>query len=86
MTQHIDIDQAAAETVIQSDVDTCIETVQALGTRCKDAFLPLLREHAISRVEIHYDGGGDEGSVGEVLAFAGSDASICRTFCATIIA
>lgn len=44
-------------------------TPQDIEQRCKAILLPLLRQHGVTRVEIEYDGEGDEGSVCDVLAY-----------------
>jgi len=59
----------AAIVGIEAELDAALSAVQVVEARCKDAFLPLLREHGIVRVEVHYDGGGDEGTVCEVNAY-----------------
>ena len=69
MTQQSASIQPATEAAIIAEIETGLTAVQAVAARCKAAFLPLLREHGIARVEIHYDGGGDEGSVGDVFAY-----------------
>lgn len=74
MTQKPNADHPAPEAAIKTDIDLYLEAVRGVEARCKEAFLPLLRGHGISRVEIHYDGGGDEGSVGDVFVFADTEA------------
>lgn len=69
MTQQPISIQPASEAAIIAEIETGLTTVQDVEARCKTAFLPLLREHGIARVEVHYDGGGDEGSVGDVFAY-----------------
>ncbi|QPI75520.1 DUF6878 family protein [Sphingobium sp. Cam5-1] len=64
-------EHAAAAARIVADIDEQLARVREAESRCKAAFLPLLAEHGITRVEIGYDGGGDEGSVGDVTAYAG---------------
>lgn len=59
----------AANARIEAELAAALSAVQVVEARCKDAFLPLLREHGIVRVEVHYDGGGDEGTVCEVNAY-----------------
>ena len=72
----------AADDPITADLQAALVAVQDVETRCKDAFLPLLRAHAIVRVEIHYDGGGDEGTVGDVNAYgADGDAALPSILC-----
>ena len=68
-----DPEHAAAAARIVAEIDEQIDRVREAERRCKAAFLPLLAEHGITRVEIGYDGGGDEGAVGDVTAFAGED-------------
>lgn len=75
MTQQSISDHAAPEAAIFEEIDSGLTAVQDVEARCKAAFLPLLREHGITRVEIHYDGGGDEGSVSDVFAFVGDTAT-----------
>ena len=75
-TQNLSADHAATEARMRAEIAAQRATVKDVETRCKAAFLPLLLEHGVTRVEIHYDGGGDEGSVGEVLAFAGDAAAV----------
>lgn len=58
---------------IVAEIDEQLERVREAEKRCKAAFLPILGEHGITRVEIGYDGGGDEGSVGDVTAYAGDN-------------
>lgn len=66
-------EQPSPEAAILAELDSHIAVVGQVEARCKAAFLPLLREHGITKVEVHYDGGGDEGSVGDVFAFADGD-------------
>ncbi|WP_337847801.1 DUF6878 family protein [Sphingomonas sp.] len=75
-TQNPSADPAAAEARIRAEVAVQHASVTEVTARCKAAFLPLLLEHGVTRVEIYYDGGGDEGSVGDVLAFAGDEATV----------
>lgn len=75
MTQQSISDHAAPEAAIFAQIASGHTAVQAVEASCKAAFLPLLREQGITRVEIHYDGGGDEGSVSDVFAFAGDTAT-----------
>ena len=58
---------------IVAEIDEQLERVREAERCCKAAFLPLLAAHGITRVEIGYDGGGDEGSVGDVAAYAGEE-------------
>lgn len=67
--QDIPAEDTAVTSAIKAELQAVLSTVQDVEARCKDAFLPLLREHGIVRVEVHYDGGGDEGTVGEVNAY-----------------
>lgn len=69
MTQQSTSSQPATKAAIVAVIETGLTAVQDVEARCKAAFLPLLREHGIARVEIYYDGGGDEGSVGDVFAY-----------------
>ena len=69
MTQQLTSDQSASEAAIVAEIEIGLTAVQDVEARSKTAFLPLLREHGIARVEIHYDGGGDEGSMGDVFAY-----------------
>ncbi len=75
MTQQSISDHAAPEAEIFAQIANGFTAVQDVEARCKAAFLPLLREQGITRVEIHYDGSGDEGSVSDVFAFAGDTAT-----------
>lgn len=60
---------SVAPATVDAELQTALLAVQAVEARCKEAFLPILRKHGIARVEIHYDGGGDEGTVGDVNAY-----------------
>lgn len=65
-----------------AEIDEHLSRVKIAGERCKADFLPILREHGIIRVEIDYDGGGDEGSVGAVTAYAGEEeVALPETLC-----
>jgi hypothetical protein len=75
-----------AQGAIEAGLDAVLSAVEAVEARCKDAFLPLLREHGIARVEVHYDGGGDEGTVGEVRPIRLTRTSIFPRSSATITA
>ncbi|WP_323810729.1 DUF6878 family protein [Sphingobium baderi] len=66
-------EQAATAARIVAEIDDQLGRVREAETRCKASFLPILAEHGITRVEIGYDGGGDEGSVGDVTAYAGNE-------------
>jgi hypothetical protein len=67
---------------LEAELHASLEKVQAVEALCKAAFLPLLRDHAVTRVEIHYDGGGDEGSMTEVAAYdAGGEADLPSILC-----
>ena len=57
---------AAITDPIEAELQAALSAVRTVEARCKDAFLPHLLDHGIVRVEIHYDGGGDQGSVGDV--------------------
>lgn len=59
-----------AADAISAELQAALSAVQAVERRCKEAFLPLLRDRGIVRVEVHYDGGGDEGAVCDVNAYA----------------
>jgi len=74
MTGSTSSEQGATPASIEAEVAGYVATVRDVEGRCKAAFLPHLRDHGITRAEIHYDGGGDEGSVGDVFAFAGEAA------------
>lgn len=69
MTADTTAADSAAPEPIDAHLQAALLAVQNVEARCKDAFLPLLRAHAIARVEILYDGGGDEGTIGEVNAY-----------------
>jgi hypothetical protein len=72
----------AAPAPIDAHLQAALLAVRNVETRCKDAFLPLLHAHDIARVEIHYDGGGDEGTVGEVNAYGTQgDAALPSILC-----
>lgn len=71
MTQYPSADCSATEASIKAEITAHVATVRDVEARCKAAFLPLLHEHGITRVEISYDGSGDEGFVGDVLAYSG---------------
>ncbi|WP_313806610.1 DUF6878 family protein [Sphingobium sp.] len=58
---------------IEAEIDAHLAVVRDVEARCKAAFLPILAEHGITRVEISYDGGGDEGSVCDVTAYVGDE-------------
>ncbi|KAK0349688.1 hypothetical protein LTR94_032079, partial [Friedmanniomyces endolithicus] len=60
---------AAITDPIEAELQAALSAVRTVEARCKDAFLPHLLDHGIVRVEIHYDGGGDQGSVGDVNAY-----------------
>lgn len=66
-------EHAATAARIVAEIDEQLDRVREAEARCKAAFLPILVEHGITRVEIVYDGGGDEGSVGDVTAYAGDE-------------
>ena len=79
-------DTLAAASATPDPIDTNLQAarlaVQSVEARCKEAFLPLLNAHGIARVEIHYDGGGDEGTVGEVHAYdKDGDAALPSILC-----
>src|SRR3546814_5929845 len=64
-------DQAAIQARIEAEIAEHAAAVRRVEARCKSAFLPILREHGITRVDISYDGGGDEGMMGDVTAYGG---------------
>lgn len=61
--------EVPANESIEAGIRAARAAVQSAEALCKDAFLPLLREHGFTRIEIDYDGGGDEGSVCDVNAY-----------------
>ena len=69
MNEHSPAADTSAPAPIDARLQAALLAVQSVEAQCKEAFLPLLRAHAIVRVEIHYDGGGDEGTVGDVTAY-----------------
>lgn len=72
MDQHLlPAEPAAALGRIDDALQASICSLRDVEAQCKAAFLPLLRDHGFARVEILYDGGGDEGSMAEVRAYAG---------------
>lgn len=73
MIHDASIHHSATEADIKAKIGARVATVRDVEARCKAAFLPLLREHGITRVEIGYDGSGDEGFVGDVLAYSGNE-------------
>lgn len=73
MTQYHSADYGATDAGIKAEITAHVATVRDVEARCKAAFLPLLNEHGITRVEIGYDGSGDEGFVGDVLAYVGDE-------------
>ena len=76
MTQSEPIqDPVVIEARITAEIAAQVAIVREAESRCKAALLPLLAEHGFSRVEIGYDGGGDEGSVCDVTAYRGEDAA-----------
>ena len=56
---------------IEAEIAEHAAAVRRVEARCKSAFLPILRDHGITRVDISYDGGGDEGMMGDVTAYGG---------------
>ncbi|MDE8650590.1 DUF6878 family protein [Novosphingobium album (ex Liu et al. 2023)] len=82
MTSHDLPTDPATISLVEADLHDALTAVQSVEARCKDAFLPHLRAHGITRVEIHYDGGGDEGTVGEVSAYTqDGDAELPHILC-----
>jgi hypothetical protein len=67
--QELPATEFAATAANDAELRAALSAVQEVETVCRDAFLPLLRRHGIVRVEVHYDGGGDEGSVCDVNAY-----------------
>src|SRR3546814_20240288 len=64
-------DQAAIQARIKAEIAEHAAAVRRVEARCKSAFLPNLREHGITRVDISYDGCGDDGMMGDVPAYGG---------------
>lgn len=82
MTETDQSADAAIADPIEAELEAALSAVRNVEARCKEAFLPLLRDHGIARVEIHYDGGGDEGSVGDVSAYtADGESALPRILC-----
>ena len=74
-TENPTADHVVTEARIKAEIAAHRASVRDVEARCKAAFLPLLIGHGITRVEIHYDGSGDEGMVGDVVAFADEQAA-----------
>lgn len=68
-SQELPATDLTATAAIDAELHAALSAVRQVETRCKEAFLPLLRQHHIVRVEVQYDGGGDEGSVCDVNAY-----------------
>ncbi|MCF8710410.1 MULTISPECIES: DUF6878 family protein [Sphingomonadaceae] len=70
-TTQLTPEHAAIQARIEAEIAEHIAAVRDVEARCKAAFLPLLKKHGITRVDITYDGGGDEGMMGDITAYRG---------------
>lgn len=70
-TTQLTPEHAAIQARIEAEIAEHVAAVRDVEARCKAAFLPLLKKHGITRVDITYDGGGDEGMMGDITAYRG---------------
>src|SRR3546814_20554481 len=70
-TTQLTPEHAAIQARIEAEIAEHLAAVRAVEARCKAAFLPLLKKHGITRVDINHDGRRDEGMTVDRPAYRG---------------